>query len=124
MRLTKLVLSLTPLASTFQWPGGVSELGPSAQNSASTRTKSPRLTTLGAYGRPVAGLLVCPLPSLVPRVLFPNAPGEMSMVTPSSGVNWLLLRITSTTLLRKSASPTPLRYGGGPGSIHGLVESV
>ena len=27
----------TVLAITFQWPGGVSELGPSAQNSASTR---------------------------------------------------------------------------------------
>jgi len=40
--------SATPLANTFQWPGGVSELGPSAQNSASTRAKSPRLTMLAA----------------------------------------------------------------------------
>jgi hypothetical protein len=29
--------------------------------------------------------------------------GEMSMFTPSSGVSWLPYRMTSTTLLRKSA---------------------
>ncbi len=36
------------LAMVFQWPGGVSELGPSAQNSASARAKSPSSTTSGA----------------------------------------------------------------------------
>jgi hypothetical protein len=45
-RRTKPALSDTWLASTFQWPGGVSDLRPSAQNSASTRAKSPRGTTL------------------------------------------------------------------------------
>src|SRR6266849_1301543 len=122
-RFTKFVLPLTPLAITFQWPGGVSELGPSAQNSASTRAKSPRLTTLGAYGRPVIGLTGCPVPSLAPRLLFPKAPGEMSTTAPSSGVSWLLRRITSATSLRYCASPTPSSCGGGPGSIHGRVES-
>ena len=38
----------TLLARTFQWPGGVSDFGPSAQNSAMTRPKSPWLTTSGA----------------------------------------------------------------------------
>ena len=43
---------LTALASAFQWPGGVSDCGPSAQNSAITRAKSPRSTTCGGYGLP------------------------------------------------------------------------
>src|SRR5437870_13813984 len=100
MRLTLLVLSATRLAMTFQWPGGVSELGPSAQNSARTLAKSPRLTRYGMYGEPVAGLLVRPWPSLVASGLFPNDAGEMAIVTPSSGVSWLLRRMTATTLLR------------------------
>ena len=32
----------------FQWPGGVSDDGPSAQNSVSPRVKSPRKTMLDA----------------------------------------------------------------------------
>src|SRR5437764_308565 len=43
--------SETVLAITFQWPGGVAELGASAQNTARTREKSPRAacsTTSGA----------------------------------------------------------------------------
>ena len=35
---------------TFQWPGGVSDFGPSAQNSVSARVKSPVFTRSGAYG--------------------------------------------------------------------------
>ena len=37
MRLTSISWSLTAFRITNQWPGGVSESGPSAQNSASTR---------------------------------------------------------------------------------------
>src|SRR5437867_9912072 len=48
--------SETLLAITFQWPGGVSEFGPSAQNSAIARPKSPCGTRFGAYGAPVTGL--------------------------------------------------------------------
>ena len=40
-------VSATLLASTFQWPGGVSDVGPSAQYSAITRPKSPRFTSCG-----------------------------------------------------------------------------
>ena len=36
------------LATRFQWPGGVSDLGPSAQNSARARVKSARGTTCGS----------------------------------------------------------------------------
>src|ERR1035441_7131121 len=99
MRFTNNGLSLTEFAITFQWPGGVSELGPSAQNSANTRAKSPTLTTLGAYGWPVIGLRGWPVPSLAPRVLLPKAPGEMSMIAGLSGVNWLLRLIKSTNSL-------------------------
>ena len=53
-------------AITFQCPGGVSDFGPSAQYSASTRAKSPRGTTCGSYGWPVAGLTWWPVPSLAP----------------------------------------------------------
>ena len=47
--------SATVLASVFQWPGGVSESGPSAQNSAITRPKSARRTVFCGYGTPVTG---------------------------------------------------------------------
>ena len=40
--------SETSFAITFQWPGGVSDAGPSAQNSVRTRPKSPRGTAFGA----------------------------------------------------------------------------
>ena len=63
--------SLTGFASTFQWPGGVSEFGPSAQNSAITRAKSARGTTWGAYGSPVTGFFVQPFPSFAPSELCP-----------------------------------------------------
>src|SRR3954469_25719755 len=92
MRLTKLGLSPTALAIKFQCPGGVSELGPSAQNSASTRTKSPRATLLVSYGKPVTGLIRWPVPSLAPSVLLPNDPGEILVMTPSVGVSWLPYR--------------------------------
>src|SRR5688500_1428527 len=48
--------SETELATTFQCPGGVSELGPSAQNSVTMRTKSERRARFGAYAFPVIGL--------------------------------------------------------------------
>ncbi len=103
---------------TFQWPGGVSDSGPSAQNSASTRVKSPRSTTFGSYGAPVAGLTSRPSPSFVPSVLSPSAPGPMSIVTPSVASSSVERRITSTAPSRKAASVAGSpRSGGGPGSI-------
>src|SRR5215210_7755698 len=44
-------------AITFQCPGGVSDRGPSAQNSAATRMKSASLTAWAAYGLPVTGFV-------------------------------------------------------------------
>ena len=45
------MLSATRLAITFQCPGGVSELGPSAQNSARTLSKVPTRDKIGSIGR-------------------------------------------------------------------------
>ena len=90
----------------FQWPGGVSEEGPSAQNSASTRVKSPRGTMFGGYAAPVTGFSGCPAPSLVPRLLLPNAPGEMSIISPSSASSHAVSRMTSTTQSFISGSST------------------
>src|SRR5213594_2812457 len=87
--------SETVLALTFQCPGGVSELGPSAQNSATARRKSPWLTTSAAYGLPVDGLSGRPWPSLVPSVLFPYRPGEISSGLPVAASSRALSRITS-----------------------------
>ncbi len=48
------------LSIVNQCPGGVSESGPSAQNSATTLAKSPLGTTLEAYAWPVTGFTGCP----------------------------------------------------------------
>ena len=82
---------------TFQWPGGVSDFGPSAQNSASTRAKSPAADDVRRVR--LAGHRVdrrAPCRRWCPSGLLPSAPGEMSIVAPSAGSSWLLQRITST----------------------------
>ena len=99
-------------------PGGVSDFGPSAQNSAMTRPKSASLTTSGGYGWPVTGLTGWPCPSFVPSELPPRAPGEMSIVAGLAGSSRLLSRMISTTWSLKawSVAGSPSR-GWGPGSI-------
>jgi hypothetical protein len=107
--------SATRFAITFQCPGGVSLFGPSAQNSASARPKSPRRTTFDAYGWFVIGLSAWPVPSFAPSVLFPYAPGEMSIVVGSFGSSWLE-RVMTSSRYPFIASPTT---GAGPGSCQG-----
>jgi hypothetical protein len=71
---------------TFQWPGGVSDFGPSAQNHRSSRSHREALD----WRHTLAGGGFCgrPEPSFVPSALFPRALGPMS-TAPSSGSSWL-----------------------------------
>ena len=101
-------------------PGGVSDLGPSAQNSAITRPKSPSSTTSGgirlAGGRVhrVAGAVVG-----AERCCRRARRARCRSSCPSRGSSRLLRRMHLDGLVLEGlvASPGRPSRGGGPGSI-------